>query len=138
VLSVLDLARYRAQQGDGFELWALAHLAASPGARAMRRGQIIQIRTIVPRRLEDSRCHWFTQDGRCEVHVNAPFGCAFFDCTMTKEEGDQRSNPAHAAILEDWLAEGPYSQTWQMLHEAGRTVEGSTAARERMRREGRW
>lgn len=132
-----DIARWAQQHGTAFRAWALDSLAASPGALALRQGARIRIPTIVPRRDASGRCHWLDPHDQCMIHAQAPFGCAYFDCTQSWEEGNRRSIPVHLAIMRDWESDGPYSRLWRMLHDAGKTVEGPTASRARMRQEAR-
>lgn len=67
-------------------------LWASPGAIVMdtRSGQVGRVGTITPR-MKDGRCVFLDKDNRCSIHAVAPFGCAYFDTHMTKEEADPRS-----------------------------------------------
>ena len=70
--------------------------------------------TLVPSRGQDGACHWLFE-GRCAVHANAPFSCAFFDAHMTDEEIDKRSNSTTQARKEDAVAGGIYFQIWTWL-----------------------
>src|SRR5262245_26676119 len=62
--------------------WAEDNLLASPGALAMNTttGRTFRIRTLVPAVKPDGSCIHLTEDRKCAIHENAPFGCAFFSC----------------------------------------------------------
>jgi hypothetical protein len=64
-------------------------------------------------------CHWLLPDGHCEVHADAPFGCAFVDQHMKDGEALKRNEAARLARLEDFANNGPYSQVWHMLMQEG-------------------
>src|SRR5665213_2208655 len=74
-----DLDRIIPQGADPF-LWAETNLLASPGATALKDGEIIQIPTLVPAIKEDRSCKFLSTLSQCTIHEIAPFGCAFFDC----------------------------------------------------------
>jgi hypothetical protein len=119
-----DLERLRQQVAVGdFQQWASQHLLASPGALVMQRGKLFRIQTIVPARQTDGACVFLTPESRCAIHALAPFGCAFFDSHQTADEADRRSSRGLRAILEDWIANGPYAQLWTGLHAAGRVAQ---------------
>jgi hypothetical protein len=33
------------------------------------------------------------EDGKCSVHANSPFGCAYFDQYMKDDEAERRNQP---------------------------------------------
>lgn len=37
------------------------------------------------------QCVYFTSDGRCAIHAVSPFGCAYYDAHISREESDQRT-----------------------------------------------
>jgi hypothetical protein len=74
--------------------------------------------TLVPARGFDGHCHWHF-DGRCAVHADAPYGCAFFDAHMTLEEIDRRSAATLRARRADAAADGPYYRVWLHLCRKG-------------------
>jgi Fe-S-cluster containining protein len=71
----------------------LTYLQASAGAVVgdAQTGKLYRIGTIVPKRQEDGRCIFLTEDNRCAIHSVSPFGCAFFDSHMNQIEGSARS-----------------------------------------------
>lgn len=69
---------------------------------------------LVPVRRAIGYCHWYL-DGRCLVHADAPYGCAFFDTHMTQAVIDERVAATVQAIRCDRAALGPYYQTWLHL-----------------------
>jgi hypothetical protein len=73
------------------EQLAERYLMASPGAVVQSGAQRFRIPTLVPRRGEDDMCVFFTEDERCDIHPVAPFGCAYADSHMSREDGDRRS-----------------------------------------------
>lgn len=111
-------------------LWAREHLRASQGFRLFNpmTGKVLQIPSLVPAKHSDGHCHWLQADGRCGVHDNSPFGCAFVDQHMTDDAAKRRNEAGRLARLEDFAANGPYSQIWHMLVEAGLTGGGEHAA----------
>jgi hypothetical protein len=118
-----DLERLRQHlPAVDFDHWALQHVLASPGAVVMQRGKLFRIPTLVPARQPDGACVFLTPDSRCAIHALAPFGCAFFDAHQAADEADRRSGRGLRAILEDWIANGPYAQLWTSLHAAGRVA----------------
>ncbi len=70
----------------------LIALAVPPVSQAGRR---YRIGTITPRMVRTSTgraCTFLDQAGRCTVHPVAPFGCAYFDTHMGRDEGQRRGN----------------------------------------------
>jgi len=100
------------------------YLSASPGAVVMRNGEILRIPTLVPNRQSDGTCHWFNR-GLCAVHAVAPFGCAFFDCSMNMEEADRRSSAGLQILLYHWDeykslgTASHYVKLWMFLEKLG-------------------
>lgn len=113
--------------------WAVDNLSASPGATARVRASqaLVQIPTLVPRAKEDGSCIFLGDKGECLVHEHSPFGCAFFDAHMDKEEADRRSGQGLVRIHHDLHIGGPYSNIWQILsmtgHHARPPAEGKAA-----------
>lgn len=62
----------------------LAHIGIDGSIETRRVG------TITPRRTVAGACV-FLSSGRCEVHKEAPFGCAYFDSHLDMPEADRRS-----------------------------------------------
>lgn len=84
--------------------WAEAHLVAPPGVilairdRANNEMLRFEVPVLLPRPsaiAEDgaSRCHWLTEDDRCSVHEQAPYGCAWFNtCAPPGSPSDRASS----------------------------------------------
>ena len=109
--------------------WAREHLRASQGFRLFDplTGEMLQIPSLVPAKQSNGHCHWLQPDGRCAVHDNSPFGCAFLDQHMTDKGAEQRNDAGRLARMEDFAENGPYSQVWHMLMEEGLTGGGEHA-----------
>lgn len=117
-----DLTRL-APKGTESEIltWAETRLLASPGAKMgwMIDGsmQTFRVPTLVPARKPGQReCIWLDSSRHCQVHANAPFGCAFFDAHMPDKEGTRRSLMGLQAILLDFQTDGLYCRVWAHLH----------------------
>ena len=136
MVSPLDLKRWQCTLRDGFEDWAFYHLAASPGALAQMHGKIIEIPTIcMARRRPNGQCVMLTPSLQCSIHEDAPYGCAYFDHTLSgSAEGNKRSEAALLDILYDWTTDGPYSALWQKLAAAGHTVEAPEISRQKLKK----
>lgn len=99
------------------EDWAKAHLLASEGALVANShtGRSWRVPTLVPATLPESMaCHWY-ESGRCTVHENAPFGCAFFSHHSKSSEFDLSANGLRA-IMDDVAADGLYYRLWKFLN----------------------
>lgn len=127
-----DLRRWRTHFGAQFAPWAIAHLAASPGAIVQQHGHTFRIPTIVPAREVSGRCHFLTQREDCLIHAIAPFGCGWFDHRQSAIEGNLRSARALADILYDLVTDGPYHRLWDRLACADKVVEAPEVARLRL------
>lgn len=76
--SPTDTARYfRASSGTKVGIYTKRGLA------------IVTVPTITPR-VENGRCVFLTSDNRCSIHAVSPFGCAYFDAHMPRDESDER------------------------------------------------
>src|SRR5205823_3513112 len=62
--------------------------------------------------------HWLFE-GKCAVHENSPFGCAFFDVHMTPEEAKRRQDATIKARRRDAATGGLYHRVWLHLHRLG-------------------
>jgi hypothetical protein len=80
---------------------------------------MLQIPSLVPAKQANGHCHWLQPDGRCAVHEDSPFGCAFLDQHMKDAVAQKRNQAGRQARFEDFATDGPYSQVWRMLVEAG-------------------
>jgi hypothetical protein len=123
-----DLDRMVPPGVDPFD-WAEVNLVASPGAIVKESsGKISRIPTLCPATKPDGSCINLTSDDRCSIHANAPFGCAFFHCKMTKQESDRLSK---RGLIEICLA-GPnslYLRIWRRLNRLGKTCPGPEVRR---------
>lgn len=134
-----DLERMsKAMGSDDIKAWATKYLLASPGAKVAGRdpktGKLItfQVPTLVPARNANDHCVHLSPDGLCDIHAVAPFGCAFFDMKMGKNEGDNRSLAGLRAIIDDMEVTGLYSQLWEMLNSAGKKAPPPSICRQRL------
>src|SRR5262249_59688234 len=62
-------------------------LLASHGAIVIANGPYRTIPTLVPARKPDGSCR-FLKNGRCEIHAEAPYGCAYVSTEQSREESD--------------------------------------------------
>lgn len=106
-----DLPRLCPEGQDVFA-WAEQHLRAVVGS---------PYPALVPARGPDGHCHWYF-GGRCAVHANAPFGCAFFDAHMSDEEVERRVAATVRASTADAAANGLYHRVWLHLRDKGLTA----------------
>ncbi|MGH9843546.1 MAG: YkgJ family cysteine cluster protein [Blastocatellia bacterium] len=111
--------------------FALDNLLASPGAIVAVNGVCFSIPTLVPARKPDGSCR-FLKNGRCTIHADAPYGCAYFSMEQPKHEADARSARGLMEIARAWQRGDLYAQLWLMLHEAGRIAPSPIEARARM------
>ena len=124
-----DLPRLIPAGVDPFA-WADANLLASPGALVTRNGEVFRVPTLVPAVKADGSCIHLGEGGRCGVHQDAPFGCAFFSCGP---EIPGMSARGITAIYRD-PPEGLYKRLWARLSYAGKAQERAEVLRGRMRR----
>jgi len=103
-LDVSDLPRLCPPGQDVFA-WAEEHLRALTDK---------QVPTLVPARQANGHCHWLS-DGRCAVHDDAPYSCAFFDTHQTPTEAQRRSDQTIEARRGDAAQKGLYYQVWLHL-----------------------
>jgi hypothetical protein len=107
-LDPADLARLCAA-GQDLLAWAEEHLRALTDR---------PFPALVPARRASGPCHWY-YDGKCAVHAEAPYGCAFFDSHMAQAEVDRRVAATVQAIREEAAANGPYLRVWRHLRQKG-------------------
>jgi hypothetical protein len=107
-LDVADLERL-CPPGQDLLSWAEEHLRAVTDK---------QFPTLVPARQANGHCHWL-YEGRCAVHDNAPYSCAFFDSHMDNAEVEKRSQATIQARKRDAADNGLYHQVWQHLRRKG-------------------
>ncbi|MGH3428238.1 MAG: hypothetical protein ACRDQZ_11850 [Mycobacteriales bacterium] len=98
--------------------WTEVNLLASPGALVAQGQKLFRIPTLVPAVKADRSCMHLSDEGRCDVHAIAPFGCAFFDCGP---ERGQLSVKGLTDVLQAQRQEGSlYRKIWEHLNEIGR------------------
>jgi len=119
---------------DDLVQFAVENLLASPGAIVSDGKSLIRIPTLVPQRGSDGACK-FLRDGRCSVHAQAPYSCAFFEAGQDQHEADARSLRDLQAIAREWSAGSIYARLWMLLHSMGLVAPSPVEARERMRHE---
>ncbi|MDY0314160.1 MAG: YkgJ family cysteine cluster protein [Bacteroidales bacterium] len=95
-------------------------LSASPGAIVQTQGSIFRTPTIVPSRSVNNFCIFLDNDEKCSIHSIAPYGCAYFDDHMSKEEADERSRLGLSLIMKNSL----YKMIWNFLWEEGLRSKG--------------
>jgi hypothetical protein len=103
-----DLERLCPPGRDVFA-WAEEHLRALTGR---------PYPTLVPARHPEGHCHWLIE-GKCAVHDNSPYGCAFFDAHMSRDEADRRQAATVQARRADADAGGLYHRVWLHLCQKG-------------------
>jgi hypothetical protein len=74
--------------------------------------------TLVPARQGNGHCHWLFS-GKCVVHENAPYSCAFFDAHIPADEVERRSAATIQARKDDAAQKGLYYRLWRHLCEKG-------------------
>ncbi len=70
--------------------------------------------TLVPARNNQGHCHWHF-DGKCAVHVHAPYSCAFFDAHMSEDEVTRRVAATIQACKDAATVHGLYYRVWRHL-----------------------
>jgi len=120
-----DLDRMIPPEADAFD-WAEKNLLASPGAIAMRDGKVFRIPTLVPAVKPDGSCIHLTEEGLCDIHETAPFGCAFFDCN------DPPENLGTYGLQAVMKSVGAYRMLWHYLHSIGKRQKGPEELRKKI------
>ncbi len=83
----------------------------------------------MPAVTDEGACHWY-QGGRCTVHENSPFGCAFFDQHQSDRQARNRAEKGLAAILVALADPGSlYRRLCDFLVAEGLTVDQATLRR---------
>lgn len=102
-----DLERIAAHLGKPVQD-ILHRFWASPGALLMDRttGEMYRQGTITPKRTNNGRCTFLTNEGLCAIHPVAPAGCALFDTHMSAAEAQPRSQ---------WLAKAQSDPEYQSV-----------------------
>jgi Fe-S-cluster containining protein len=115
--------------------FALANLAASPGATVMNtEGRVFQIPTLVPQRKPDGSCKFLDKQNRCAIHAVSPYGCAFFDAHQSNAEANRKSGRGLQEVAGQWVngRAGLYAMIWRLLFSAGLRAVPPEVARRRM------
>ena len=117
--------------------WVEEHFRASEGPRVRYQGVWFSVApSMVPAQKEDGSCVFLDDDGRCEVHPVAPFGCAYMDMHMGKEEADARSMAMMGEQVEDAQSEdGFYTTCIRVLAGKGLVAPPLRERRENFHRE---
>lgn len=79
-------------------------------------GKQVRIPGIGPARDRRGRCAFLDASDRCRIHGVSPFGCAYFDAHMPKEESERRQIWALSQIR--------VSDSYQALRKTLRLAEG--------------
>ena len=109
-----DLHRLIPQGVDPF-VWAEEHLRASPGLRVVTSTGVLSIPSLVPKKQESGHCHWL-KEGRCAVHENSPFGCAFLSqCSQSDAEAERILTAGRQARAEAFRTNDLYARIWTHL-----------------------
>lgn len=97
------------------------YLEASEGSlmQDRRTGRRYRLPTLVPKQNPDGSCVFLTAMGRCGCHAVSPAGCAYFDLSMSRDEGNRRSADLHEAIMS---GDDQYEQLHAELTDAGQTA----------------
>jgi hypothetical protein len=116
--------------------WAAAHLVAAPAVGATDRvtGRQVQVRALLPAHKPDGSCHFLTDDKRCGVHEDAPFGCAFLDCSQSKQQSLALHGKGLAVVAKAWDVGDLYAQVWLALAGQGRVSAPRPEVRARLSR----
>jgi hypothetical protein len=119
--------------GDDPLLWAEQYLLASPGFQIKTPQFTLSIPSLVPRRKGNGHCHWL-QDGRCTIHENSPYACAFHNqCRQTDAQAERIGIAGREARAKAFEEDGQYAQIWRHLWEKGLRELTSTESMRRVR-----
>lgn len=116
-----DLVRLCPQNENLYE-WSERELLASPGAKVVKNGVVVRVRTLVPARNAEGHCKHLLPSGLCAIHEGSPYGCAFFDSHQSQHQYLDRSMYGLGVIRMDWQVNGLYSTVW--LHLEGKGLVG--------------
>lgn len=110
-----DLTRLIPPDADPYR-WAEEHLRASFGALVPSPEGMRWMPSLVPAKSVNGKCHWL-RNGSCEVHDDAPYGCAFLDQHMSDREAEKRGKAGREARRDEMVREGLYEKLWVHLSE---------------------
>jgi hypothetical protein len=128
-----DLERLIPKDADPMA-WARTHLRASKGSvmvNTLTGETISSIPSLVPAKQANGHCHWLNQDGKCNVHSDSPFGCAFYDQHMKDEEAERRNHYARMTRAQAFDEHSLYAEIWHMLKTEGLVGGGEYAQSQR-------
>lgn len=112
--------------------WCKLFFLASPGAIVgIKEGEelkMFRIPTIVPKRNNKGYCIFLKEDEMCSIHPVSPFGCKYFDCKQTREEGDNISKYGLSSIINDIQ----YKNLWEILYANGLIAKGPEELRKEL------
>ncbi len=136
-----DLHRLMPSGVDHLE-WGRAHLLAGDGMTIAFTDPIkkklvrANIPTLSPATAEFG-CHWLDgpadNGGKCRVHTNSPFGCAFFNTHEEYQPATDRLMLGMFEILDDFKRRGFYSTIWTHLRKVGRVAQNAGISRQKLR-----
>ncbi len=109
-LDVADLGRLCPPERGVFA-WAEEHLRARIDK---------PYPVLIPARQANGHCHWHF-DGKCAVHEQAPYGCAYFDSHLSDAEIERRYAATVRARAQDRANDGVYFKVWRHLCDMGLT-----------------
>ncbi len=107
--------------GEDPILWAEQHLLASPALiQIIKQGATLYTPpSLGPRRQQNGHCHWL-QNGRCSVHENSPYGCAFLgECGLTDAQANKVICGGREARAKAFQDDGLYAHIWKHLWDKG-------------------
>lgn len=119
-------------------VWCCKNLLASPGATVKKGTRVFNIPTLVPDRQANGWCVFLkpldsgNQAKYCSIHAAAPFGCAFFDCTQTREQSNELSALGLTQIMEAFNDKDLYANVWHALVDLGRVAPSPAVGRARL------
>jgi hypothetical protein len=94
--------------------WSEQHLRASGGYLRLSADGVDWVPSLVPAKAPSGHCHWLAE-GRCMVHADSPFGCAFLDQHMTDKEAEKRASASREARRGAFETGGLYARIWSHL-----------------------
>jgi Fe-S-cluster containining protein len=104
--------------------WAEANLIASAGALVIINGETKRARSLIPKTNGEGACIHYTDEGNCNIHAAAPYGCSMFSVCTTRPFDDELSMVAQIDIMRAWdnpmtPFEELYTLLWKHLDSKG-------------------